>query len=199
MRMIPLAVACTALLVVAGQTQAGLITLNELQDQTVAGQNFTFVFNPAGLSDGTDGTFTLHARGDYGDSNASARDDENLDWSIEGIAGAGPVGSFNANGSGGVGGPFDSVILHSTSRDYEFTRTYTISGADLLAITADNAVTISVDLGGSVGTLELPRFVEVTLEYNMVPEPSSIALLGMGGLSLVGHGWRRKRKAELSA
>jgi hypothetical protein len=33
----------------------------------------------------------------------------------------------------------------------------------------------------------------------VVPEPSSIALLGMGGLALFGYGWRRKRKTELSA
>ena len=32
-----------------------------------------------------------------------------------------------------------------------------------------------------------------------VPEPSSLALLGMGSLSLCGYGWRRKRKTELSA
>lgn len=29
---------------------------------------------------------------------------------------------------------------------------------------------------------------------NPVPEPSSIALLGMGAISLIGFGWRRKRK-----
>lgn len=33
----------------------------------------------------------------------------------------------------------------------------------------------------------------------VVPEPSSLALLGMGSLSLLGCGWRRKKKTEVQA
>ncbi len=45
------------------------------------------------------------------------------------------------------------------------------------------------------------EIVGYIVEYNTnpVPEPSSLVLLGMGGLSLFGCGWRRQRQTDLVA
>ena len=39
----------------------------------------------------------------------------------------------------------------------------------------------------------------LTVEASAVPEPSTLALLGMGGLGMCGYRWRRKRKAHIAA
>jgi hypothetical protein len=36
--------------------------------------------------------------------------------------------------------------------------------------------------------------VHSEIQPSPVPEPSSLALLGMGVISMIGYGWRRKRK-----
>ena len=58
----------TAAITIVGLTsQASAVVLTQLQNQTISGQDFTFIFNAAPISNGTGGTFTLHVRGDYGD------------------------------------------------------------------------------------------------------------------------------------
>ena len=46
------------------------------------------------------------------------------------------------------------------------------------------------------GTLtnEVKATITYTYEAPAVPEPSAFALLGIGGVALVGYGWRRKRR-----
>jgi hypothetical protein len=151
----------------------------------VSGQNFVFNFLGAPASNGTGGTLVLHARGDY-----DGGPTETLSWSIEGIVSAGPVGGFDAfDATPPQGGPFDFVTVFQPLGNVEFQRTYSLLAGDLDAILADGLVSIFVDLHQDVGLFDPPNFVELTLSYDPVPEPSTLVLLGAGLLA----GGRRLR------
>lgn len=186
-------VASVIALVCLYSTQVGAVVLNDLQLQTVNSQDFVFNFGSTPASDGNGGTFIIHARGDYGMLST-----EVLEWDVEGVVSAGPLGAFPdvlgpAPNYGGVGGPFDSVIIHSLGPDdYEFTRSYSISSGDLQTILADSSVMVSVDLDVDVSNLNEFSFVEVTLEYMAIPEPSTAAL-SVAGL-MMGTGLLRRKR-----
>ncbi|MBF9028813.1 hypothetical protein HKCCE3408_00270 [Rhodobacterales bacterium HKCCE3408] len=203
-----------ALLVLPVTAQAAL--LSSIQLQTVNNQTFSFVFNGAPLSNGSDGTLTITARGDYG-----RLDTEVLTYDIEGVTSGGPYGGFpDVLGAGpdygGVGGPFDSATIFSLNPDdYQFTKSVTVSGSDLLAITADGQVVVDVFAGADVTNLNDLSFVEVELSYDeevaegpggepnnpggggevpaIVPLPATMipALSALGLVGLIG--WRRRR------
>lgn len=173
---------------VSGLANAGLITLSELQQQTEAGQLFSFDFGGSAtpLSDGTSGALTIHARGDYGLSTAS----EFLNWDINGL------------GIGGLAGPVlggTTVLVNNGNNDVEWSQTFSIDGASMLAITsAFQQVTVDLngDQNSGVGIgFQANEFVEVTFSYNTVtqavPEPSTLAVLALG---LIGLGAGRFRK-----
>ena len=64
--------------------------LNDSAPQTVGGQNFVFSFGGQPPSDGTGGTLTIHARGDYDPGTAT----EFLTWDIDSLgigSAAGPA------------------------------------------------------------------------------------------------------------
>lgn len=162
------------------------IVVSQLQNQTATGQLFDFALT-APLSDGTGGTLSIRARGDYGDDNDPTF--EVYSWHAENLLGAGPIGGFDGNGDG-VGGRFDGgLITHAANRNYEFTRSYALTGAELLALTADGLFGLSVQLGGGVNVgLEPGEFTEVTLAYAsdvVIDEPASVGLL-VAGLVLAG-------------
>lgn len=179
--------------------QAAPISVSQLTNQTVVGENFNFNFLGLAASDGTGGTFTLHAQGDY-----DGRDDETLTWDIDGLLAAGPVGGFCSTGitavctspngaanNGGVGGPFDFVNVVQPLGNVEFQRTYTLDALTLDAILADGMANIFVDLANNIGFFNPPNFVEVTLSYESrsVPVTGTLALFALG---LLGLGFKRR-------
>ncbi|MHC4157495.1 MAG: fibronectin type III domain-containing protein [Planctomycetota bacterium] len=140
---------------------ANAVTLTDYTPQTTAGQDFIFTFSPAGLSDGTDGTFRIHARGDYSTWSPS---DEFLTWDIDGFA------SDTAASAHGT------VIREFNFNDVEWEQSFTINGATLRTITSDSLINILVDLSPGVNHRINPtiHFVEVELCYNtMGPPPCS--------------------------
>lgn len=184
------------------QAHSALISVTDMANQTVSGENFNFSFGGLGPSDGTGGTFVLRAAGDY-----DGRDDEVLSWDIEGLTGAAAVGGFCSTGitsvcssaggattAGGQGGVFDSVILGQALGQIEWTRTYSLGGALLDSILADGVIDLFIDLNDNVGLFNPPNFVEVTFEYNTssVPAPASLVLLAIG---LLGLGFAGKKRA----
>lgn len=152
----------------SGQKVLGEVVLIDYAEQTVAGQNFTFTFSPVPLSNGAEGTFRIHARGDYTHFPGSASGpSEFVTWDIDGLI-------------SGVDSPYlgSPVITEFSANDVEWQDTFTISGDLLIDITSDSTVTITVDLENAVGYGE---FMEVELTY--IPEPMTILLLGLGGLA----------------
>lgn len=165
------------------------VSLTATQQQTVAGENFTFNLLPAALANGAVGTLTVRARGDYDPGTAS----EFLSWDIEGLLGltqAGPT-------IGGV-----TIIQFVGINEVEWEQTFVIGGASLLSATADGTVSVFVDLNGNQTTgvgvgFSANEFVRVTLAYDstaQVPEPSSIALVAAGLFAA----WARRRRATAS-
>lgn len=139
-------------LTIAAAASADVI-LTDRAAQSVAGQNFTFTFTPVQPSDGSDGTFTIRARGDYGTGVAS----EYLTWDIDGIM------------SDTSSPYYGATVLHSyNSNDVEWQQAFVVSGADLVAMTSDSVITITVDLSSAVDYQIDParHYVEVTLAYN---------------------------------
>jgi hypothetical protein len=181
---------------------AELITVSELQTQDVDGQNFNFSLNGLDSSNGTGGTFTIHARGDFNDRNS--QDNETLSWDIESIFSASGIGGFN-QAVVGQGGPFTDVIVHDgiyRFRNIEFTRTWSISAFDLDNILSDSVFGVFVDFASGVdayatsevGAAEPTAYVEVIISYDSitpVPVPSNIAIFALG---LMGLGARRFKK-----
>lgn len=144
---------------------------------TEGAQGFEFTFDTVPLAI-SEGTLTIEALGDYNPLGAvTGQADEDLTWDIDGIAGG--VGfeadDFNT----------DPVDLFQNS----VSATFTISLADMQAITGDGAFTITLQNGVNVGNFETDDFVSFTLSYFPVPSPGAAATLGLGGLAMA----RRRR------
>lgn len=140
--------------------------------QTVPGE--TFILGGGVLpSDGSDGYFTIEARGDYFGKGPDGN--ENLDFDIEGIFAVYNIWF-------GEGSP-QIIQWDVVTDDTWWINTWTIPGDDMLAITSDLAAGVEVALYYGVGyQFDESDWVKITLEYNEVPIPGSLLLLG-GGLA----------------
>ncbi|MEM7630342.1 MAG: hypothetical protein AAF356_13135 [Planctomycetota bacterium] len=164
-------IAAVAVAACAGMASAQIsVVLSGTQSITEAGQMFTFDF---GAGDGvleaiSAGSLTVTALGDYSVVPPSS---ETMDWDIDGVA------SGQGFDAGAFSGPID-LFQNSVSQSFD------ISMADMIAITSDGSVTITIQNGSTVDFfVDQPEdFVSVSLEYRAVPTPGVAGLLGLGGL-----------------
>ena len=143
--------------------------------QEYEAQDFAFIFYPVGLSDGTDGIFRLHARGDYSGPGSHSGDNEYITWHFDWML------------SGQASPYLGSNIIKKFpgGNDIEWDEEIIISGEDLRGAIYDGQITILLDLSRAVSEAYGPsRFVEVELSYNIIPEPASAVLI-IGGATIL--------------
>ena len=128
-----------------------------IAQQTESGQDFDFVFPSVPPSDGTDGTLTIHARGDYQPDNPT----EYLTWDLDFMG----IGSF----AGPVTG--EAIVVRDNGiNDVQWFQSFTIHGDDLLEATSDSTLHVFVDLYLDdqflgVNHLADTEWVKVTIRY----------------------------------
>lgn len=154
--------------------EAHAVTISALAPQTISGQDYEFVFSDILVSDGSDGVFTIHARGDYHPANPT----EFLSWDLDSMG----IGSAAGPPIGGA-----TIIQENSVNDVEWTQSFDILGADLLSLTSDGAISILLDLNLDSQLLGVDccfsgmEFVQVSLGYDAaIPEPSPALLFAVG-------------------
>ncbi len=126
-------------------------------------------------------------------------------------------GVFNVGESGQFTGtaPFslsESFVANGVSSSVKLVGTLSIApDGDTLAyvngmatvVTLPNGQTLTVTpqpltlFEPSLGSY--PYTLEATFALSATPEPASLTLLGIGGLGLLGYGWRKRRQARAAA
>jgi len=176
-----LALGAVVLAAFAAESRADSVWLSRRDRQTRAGQNFDWTFHHIPQADGGhDGWFTIYARGDYSGSH------ESILWNVDSLM------------SGRAGPGNGASVLHRHNRnDVFWKQSYRIPGSTMAQMTADRRLNVWLDLNHHVNIINCRSFVKGMFDYkeapsDTVPEPASLALLGMGGLFV----WRRKRKSK---
>jgi PEP-CTERM motif len=208
-----LALAVAAAVWASGATEAraGSVLLSTLLGKTVTidGLNFTFdsytsvtapadtvfvTYSPTGPP-----SFTL--TGSFGATGTSARADADLVYTVTGTdiheltmsgnptlvsgSGAGSAVDTVFSGMSATGTPLTSATISSTSPPGSLSNT--VSFAPQTAVTIDkNIESITGSSGGTV------HFSSVTQALAVIPEPSSVVLLGVGMAGLLAFRFRMK-------
>jgi len=179
-----------------GTSFAVPVLLSQTQILMVNGQDMSFDFLGLPTPEGTGGTITiapgaatLGGTPGLDLSGAFPLEDENFEVTFDGASqGFFSCGGPSNNGSTAIAGAVDNSFNFN---DCAFTLPFAISGPFLTSLLADSALTIGVLFGDDVSTFGDGDEVTVTLSYNAVPEPGTLALLG-GGLAALGFSRRRK-------
>lgn len=180
------------------EASAGLVSFTSTKfQQTQNGQTFIFAIDNAPLADLVDGTFTIHARGDYS-INAPTANPENIAVTFESVISnlkfaplAPPLNSNFADAN--------NYSLVTNPDLVEWSRSTQLPGALLQNWTQDHKTIITLALSPDV-TADLNAglgsnpFVQATLTYttSAVPLPTATWLFLSGLIGMVGYGKQRK-------
>jgi hypothetical protein len=153
---------------------AGPVFYSGTQWQTYDGQNFSFEFDPAAISDPNSAAIlTISGRGDFG--------------------GSGEFYSFWIEGMFGHENIVPTITAHHGTHDKSFSDSYYIDEDLLALITADGEIEMLIDFTNKVAWDQPDEaYLTVGIHYSPIPEPAALALFGLG---MAGLGFLRRRRS----
>ena len=172
-----LTVALFAFVSLAGWANAQVSTLQESQEFTVDGQNFSFSFDESnGLVQpvsGQPGNVLIEL---FEIDLSFSQTFENFNYDVESIVSGGPIAGID----------LDTISSTTTIGDIDGAFSFEIPSSDLSQALDDFVFNLDLDFTDNVGDQASPTsFIRVTLSYQSVPEPKSVlVMLGVLGAVL---------------